>query len=532
MGENASKDFNQSLDGTSALKEASRDNPVSISDRVKIDKAIFFPAIALVLSVCTPIVIFPEAGEKVVNSTHHYLTYNFGFFSIWMGLAAFAAALWLSFSKYGNIVFGDPEEKPEYSNFSWISMMFCTGIGAGLMYWGAIEWAYYYIAPPFGLEAGSWSAAEFAATYGIFHWGPIAWSLSALPALPMAYCYYIRKQNVFKISETLRQIFGDKVDGLLGKVVDVVFIFGATGSSAISLGLSTPMIATCISTLTGIPIDTKLKLSILLVVTLIFSVSAYVGIKKGIQVLSNVNVVLMLLIVGFVFVAGPTLFILKMGTTSAGLLIQNFFRMSTWMDPVNNSGFAESWTAFYWAWWIISAPLLGMFIAKISRGRSVRNILMGAVTFCSLGCALMFVTLGNLGLDLQLSGQMDVIGILNESGPSLAIIGMLQTLKFGKVMILLFAAVATVFAATSFDSVSYILATVTSKSLSEDQEPARWNRMFWAFALAIIPTTLILIDGPLSTIQAVSIINVVPGSLIIIGMMVSFIKMVKSDNHI
>ncbi|AHM56069.1 choline/carnitine/betaine transport [Peptoclostridium acidaminophilum DSM 3953] len=492
----------------------------------------FFPSISLILSICGPIVIFPEAGGKIVTDIHHYLTFNLGFLNMWMGIAAFAAVLWLSFSRYGNIVFGEPGEKPEYSDFSWITMIFCTGIGAGLMYWGAIEWAYYYTAPPFGLQPGTWGAAEFAATYGIFHWGPIGWSFYALPALPLAYCYYIRKQSVFKISETLRQILGDRVDGPIGKIIDILFVFGATGASATSLGLSTPMIATCISSITGIPISLNLKLSILFIVTLIFSISAYLGLKKGIQVLSNLNVVLMLTVMCFIFAVGPTMFILKMGTTSVGLLLQNFFRMSTWMDPVNNSGFAENWTVFYWAWWIISSPLMGMFIARISRGRSVRNILTGAVVFGSMGCALMFVTIGNLGLDLQLRGQMDVIGTLNDAGPYLAIVGMLKTLKFSSLVILLFAVVATIFSATTFDSISYVLATATSESISENQEPERWNRLFWAFSLAIIPTTLILIDGPLSAIQTISIINVIPGIIIMVSMMVSFIKMVKADNHI
>lgn len=499
-------------------------------EKVKIDKMIFFSTIGLIVALCIPLIIFPTEGTNIVNSIHHYLTYNFGFLNMWAGVAAFITVIWLSFSKFGNIVFGNQDEKPEFNDFSWATMMFCTGIGAGVMYWGSIEWAYYYTSPPFGLAPGSWEAAEYSIAYGMFHWGPIGWSLYALPALPLAYCYYIRKQDIFKISETLRPILGSKVDTMLGKIIDILFIFGATGASATSLGLGTPMIAACISKVTGAPITLQLNLVVLLIITLIFSISAYSGLKKGIQLLSNINVILMFAILIFIFLVGPTLFILKMGTTSIGLLVQNFFRMSTWMDPVNNSGFPESWTVFYWAWWIISSPLIGMFIAKISKGRSVRKVLMGSLIFGSLGCALMFLGLGNLGLHLQVTGQMDVVKILNESGPNVGIVAMLSTLKFNKLIILLFAVVATVFSATTFDSISYVLAMATSKNISQNQEPAKWNRLFWAFALAIMPTTLILIEGPLSTIQTSSIINVIPGIIIMVGMVISFILMVKQDN--
>ncbi|WBW97464.1 BCCT family transporter [Oceanirhabdus sp. W0125-5] len=498
-------------------------------EKVRIDRFTFFSSITFVLIVCIPLILFPEKGSNVIDALFEYTTNNLGFLNIWTGLIAFLIAIWFSFSKYGNIVFGKENEKPEFSNFSWASMLFCAGIGAGVMYWGSIEWVYYYMSPPFAMEPESWKAVEFAATYGIFHWGPIGWALYSLPALPLAYCYYVRKEHVFKISETLRVIIGNRADGLLGKFVDVLFIFGAIGATATSLGLGTPMIAAGISKLTGIPVNLELKLIALIIVTLIFSISAYSGLKKGIQVLSNINVYLMFAILIFIFITGPTMFFIKMGTTSMGILVQNFFRMSTWMDPVMNSGFPESWTVFYWAWWIISAPLLGLFIARISKGRTVRGVIMGSIIYGTLGCALMFIVLGNLGLHLQITNKLNVVQILNESGAPTAIMSVLSTLKFNKIIICLFSVVAIVFTATTFDSVSYILASVTSKKILENQEPAKWNRLFWAFTLAFLPATLLIIEGPLSTIQTTSIITSIPVIFILIAMVISFVKMVDQD---
>lgn len=494
--------------------------------KVKIDKITFISSVVILVVICLPLLMFPTQGENIINKVYHYITYNFGFLDIWTGLAAFIIAIWFCFSKYGDIMFGDKDEKPEFSNFSWISMLFCAGIGAGVMYWGSIEWAYYYTAPPFGIEPQSWQAAEFAGAYGIFHWGPIGWSLYVLPALPLAYSYYVKKEYAFKISESLRILVGNKVDGLLGKAIDVLFIFAAIGAASTSLGLGIPMIAAGISRVTGLALNIELKLAVLFIVCLMFSLSAYSGLQKGLKVLSDINVYLMFAILAFIFISGPRLFMIKMGTTSIGLLVQNFFRMSTWMDPVMNTGFPENWTIFYWGWWIVSAPLLGLFIARISKGRTVRSVITASIAYGSAGCALMFMVLGNLGLHLQINGILDVVSIMEEKGATEAIVSILDTLRFSKIIILMFSVVAAVFTATTFDSIAYTLATATSKKVLENQEPAKWNRLFWAFMLGLLPATLFIINGPLYAVQISSIIISLPVIFILIAMVAAFIKMV------
>jgi len=512
------------VDTVSLLVVVGEDNFVN---KVKLDIFTFSLAVFVIMAICIPLVLFPTQGNLLIQEVYNFMTYHFGFLDMWVGLGVFIFAMWISFSKHGDIHLGDVNEAPEFSTFQWASMLFCAGIGSGVMYWGTIEWAYYFQSPPFHLAPGSWDAAEIAATYGIYHWGPIGWALYSVPALPIAYSYFVKKDHVFKISESLRPLLGKYTGGYIGKCIDVFFIFGAVGATATSLGLGTPMIAAGLSYLLGIPLSIKLKIVSLVIVTVLFSASAYSGLKKGIQRLSTINIYFMFLILVFVFVFGPTQFILRMGTTSIGLLAQNFFRMSTWMDPVLNGGFPESWTVFYWAWWIISAPLLGLFIARISKGRSVRGLVLGSIGYGTAGCALMFIILGNLGLNLQLEGQLDVVSLLNSSDAPHTIIMILSTLKHGKWVVGLFTIVAIIFTATTFDSISYILATTTTQSVDEDQEPARWNRLFWAFLLAFLPGTLLLIDGPLKTIQTTAIITSVPVIFILLGMIVSFIKMIE-----
>ncbi len=500
-------------------------------EKLKIDKYTFYSTLFILVIVCVPLVLFPQKADEVINKVFIFTTHNLGFIYIWVGLIALGFAVWISFSKYGKIVLGDSNEKPEFNTFSWAGMLFCAGIGSGVMYWGSIEWAYYFTAPPFGLEKGTWIAVEWAATYGIFHWGPTGWVLYSLPSLPIAYSYFVRKKPVLKISEACRGVLGDKVDGGLGIAIDVLFMVGLIGASSTSLGLGTPMIAAGISKVTGIPDSFGLNFVVLVIVITIFSFSAYSGLKKGIKVLSDVNIVLMFTVLAFIFIAGPTLFIIKMGTTSIGILIQNFVRMNTWMDPILGTGFPENWTIFYWAWWTVSAPFMGLFIGRISRGRTIRNVIGGSVLYGTMGCTLFFAILGNYGLNLQLTKVLPVIQMLSENGAPSTIISILDTLPLGKVVVTLFTVVAIIFTATTFDSASYTLAAVTTEKISQNQEPARWNRMFWAFALGLLPASLLLMDGPLSTLQTISIIGGLPIAAILVIMMVSFVRVVKEDER-
>ena len=497
-----------------------------------IDWPTFIGALVLLLGVTLPLVFFPEAGKEVVDQANTFMTGNFGVLYMVMGLVIFAFLIYVAFSKNGAIKLGDEGEKPEFNTFSWAAMLFAAGIGSSILYWAVIEWAYYYQGPPFGVEPESKEAIQWASAYGIFHWGPIAWAIYTLPALPIAYFYYVRKKPVLKVSEAVRPVLGDRVDGPLGNVIDVLFMFGLLGGAGTTLALGTPMIAEGVTSLTGIPSTLGLKAGIMLLCTLIFAVSAYSGLKRGIKVLSDINLWLAIFILAFVFIFGPTRFISETTVNGLGILVDNFFKMATWMEPFGNlaqfeeTSFPESWTIFYWAWWLVYAPFVGLFVARISRGRTIRQMILGTMVYGTIGCILFFGIMGNFGLYMQLTGSFDVIAFMNENGAPATIIEIINQLPLAKFMVLLFTILAIIFLATTFDSSSYILASVVQKNV--EGEPLRWNRLFWAFALCLMPLALMFLGG-LDTLQTASIVGGFPLIFIMFLLAWSFMKASNTD---
>lgn len=497
-----------------------------------IDWPTFIGAFLLLLAVTVPLILFPEQGGEAVLAAKDYMTKNFGVIFMVVGLGIFLFLIFVAFSKNGHIQLGDKGEKKEFNTFSWAAMLFCAGIGSSILYWGTIEWAYYYQSPPFGVEGGSQQAVQWASAYGIFHWGPVAWAIYTLPALPIAYFYYVRKKRVLKISEACRPLIGNKADGPIGTIIDVLFMFGLMGGAGTTLALGTPMIAQGISSLTGVEVTLGLKTGILVICTVIFAISAYSGLKKGIKVLSDLNLWLAFFLLGFVFIFGPTRFIAETTTNSLGLLMDNFFHMSTWTAPFSGmesfaeTSFPESWTVFYWAWWLVYAPFVGLFIARISRGRTIRQMILGTMIYGTLGSILFFGVIGNFGMYMQLTGQFDVISVLNNQGAPYAIIAVISQLPMAPVMIAVFTILAIIFLATTFDSSSYILASVVQNYVEE--EPVRWNRLFWAFALCLLPLTLMFLGG-LGTLQTASIVGGFPLLIIMVMLAWSFMKASNAD---
>jgi BCCT family betaine/carnitine transporter len=337
-----------------------------------IDKAVFWPALVIVLSAIVPLILYPEASAEILGSVLDFIKHQLGFLFLWFTFGVFCVLLWFAFGRYGSVRFGGPDARPEFGRLSWIGMLFCAGIGTSLLYWATIEWVYYYQAPPFGIEAGTAEAAEWGAMYGLFHWGPLAWALYCIPALPIAYAFHNRKIPFLRISQACRGVIGDRADGWLGKLIDVLFIFGLIGGTGTSLGLGTPILSESISILTGIERSFALDAFVIVVWTAIFGTTVYLGMEKGIKRLADANVYLGFFLLAFVLIFGPTIFILDIFTNSLGLLATNFVRMSLYTDPVGGSGFPQTWTVFYWAWWIAYAPFMGLFVARISRGRTIR----------------------------------------------------------------------------------------------------------------------------------------------------------------
>ncbi len=498
-----------------------------------IDKPTFVGSLALLLSVTIPLLLWPEEGARWVEIARSFVVDKFGASYLLMGIGAFLFMFYVSFSDIGRIKLGDPDSEPEFKTVSWAAMLFCAGIGIGIMVWAPIEWAYYYQNPPFLIEGGTAEAVKWASVYGIFHWGPLAWSIYLVPALPIAYFYHVRKNRKLKLSEAVAPVIGNRnVHGFWGKLIDVLFVFGMLGGGATTLGLGAPLLNEGLYQLFGIEKNNTSQVLVLVVATIIFAASAYSGIKKGIQTLSNINLILALALLVFVFVAGPTTFMIETSLASIAVMIENFFTMATYLEPFGglsgfeDSSFPQDWTIFYWAWWLAFAPTIGLFIARISYGRSMANMILGSLFYGSVGCALFFMVLGNYGLNLQLTGTLDVVSILNTDSQPAAVFAILGSLPFKTIIIALYTVLAIIFLSTTFDSISYILASVVQTEV--DDEPMRWNRLFWAGALSFLPVTL-LFFGNLKTLQTASIVAGLPLIFIALMLCISIFRVAKYD---
>lgn len=500
------------------------------------DWIVFCGAACILLLAVIPMMIFPNQSRAVVVAMNEVVTTNLGATYLTLGLAIFCFVLYIAFGKYGSVTLGRESDRPEFSDFAWASMLFCAGIGSNILYWGVIEWAYYFKAPPQGAEPMSDAALNFATMYGMFHWGPIAWAIYVLPALPIGYLVFVKKQPVFKISQACRPILKGQTDKFIGKLVDILFIFGLIGGTATSLALGVPMISAGLEKLMGVDGSSMVvKSCVLIAITIVFAYSSYQGLKKGIQVLSDVNVWLSLILLGFVFIVGPTIFMMETTVTSFGNMLKNFFQMATWLEPFGGIGgreetnFPQQWTIFYWAWWIVFAPFIGLFIARISKGRTLKEVILGTIVYGTFGCMLFFGIFGNYATYLQITGQFDVIAFIDTHGTEAAIIEVVNHLPFAPVIIGLFVLSAFLFLVTTFDSASYIVASATQ--LRVEGEPIKLNRLFWAFALCLLPFSLMLVGGEraLEILQTASIVAGVPLIIIFVIIMISFMMMLSAD---
>lgn len=503
-----------------------------VTPRRETDRGLFAATVVVILVACIPAILARDAAAAAINQAYEFITANFGIAYLLYGIGTLGFLVWLAAGRYGNVVLGTKGDPVEFRTPTWVAMLFCAGVGAGLLYWAVIEWTYYIQAPPFGLEPRSASATEWAASYGLFHWGITGWALFCLPAIAIAYPYYARRIPYLRLSTACTAFLPGGVNSPRGRFIDFLYMLNLIGGTGTSLGLSTPMIAASFAAMTGLEHDFVLEIAMVLFCIAIFGTSAWIGLYGGFRRLADLNMLVAFTLLFFVLAVGPTMFTLKMGLNSVGLVLQNFLRLNTWTDPIGNTGFVESWTVFYWAWWIAYGPFVGIFVTRISRGRTIRQVITGMLVFGSVGASLFFIIFGNYALHLELTEALSVTGIIRESGEATAIAAVFETLPFGKLALGAFFLVSVIFLATTYDSASYTLASVSTRRLEAGENPARWNRVFWACAIGVLPITLMFVDGGLRVILSATIVVSLP--LIVVGvlMAVSLVKLLREDHDL
>ncbi|WP_257350366.1 BCCT family transporter [Pseudalkalibacillus decolorationis] len=494
----------------------------------KLDNSIFWPSIVLVVLFTFLLVIFRESAAPVLAGMMSGINNSLGWAFEFLTIGLFIILLWLMFGRFGRVKLGSADDQPEFSRFSWGGMLFCASMGTSIMYWSIVEPLYYYTGPPFGIKANSKEAADVALSYGLFHWGISAWALYALPAVVIAYSFFVRKDASLKISTSCRGALGKHADGLLGKIIDILVIWSMVGGLGTSLGLGVPMVSAVIGDIFGIEPSIGLSIIIIIIWTAIFSSSAYLGLYSGIKKLSDWNVYMALGIAVFVILVGPTLFILSYFTNSMGIMLDNFMRMSLYTDPIYKSGFPQTWTIFYWAWFAATAPFIGLFVARISKGRTIRELIANVLLWGSVGSWLYFAVFGGYTLNLELTGELPLTKILSEQGGPAVIVAVLNSLPLAPVVLIFFLILGFIFLSTSLDSATYVIASIATAELRSNEEPARWHRLLWGVVLSAMAIGLTIVGG-LEVVQTSSVLVSVPIIVIYVLLCVSLIKWLKHD---
>jgi len=506
---------------------------------VTVDKSIFWTSLIVLLGATGLLLAEPEKSLESMKAVHAILTQDLGWLFLVTVFAAVIWLLWVAFSRHGAIVLGRPGEPPAYSSISWFGMLFCAGIGSNLLYFGTTEWAGYFMKPPplSGASPESLAAADWAGAYSFFHWGISAWAVYAIATVPIAYMLHVKRSNTFRLSSACQPALKAMRLVPLSKTIDVLFIFGLVGGVGTSLGVGIPMLSAVASDLFGFERGIMLDTYILLGLTVMFSYSVSAGLDKGIKLLSDINVGMAILLLGFVTLVGPTSFIVNQAMDSLAIMFQNFTEMSLRMDAGGEESFAASNTVFFWAWWLAWAPFMGLFIARISAGRTIRQVVLGCVMGGSAACWVGFSILGHTTMNLFNTGDAKMTGLINaarSSGKGVdapqMVVELLNAMPLSGVVGIIFFILSFIFVATSLDSAAFTLAATASSDIGADDQPPRWHRLVWAFVLAGTALSLMYLGG-LKVLQTASILVGFPLLFILVSMVWSFMTELRERDQ-
>lgn len=492
-------------------------------EKGRIDWMVTLLPFITIISLAVLLFIFPEKSNNVISQVRFFFGDTLGIYYLIIGVGVLLVSLFLSSSKYGNVVLGEPGEKPKYSFFTWGSMMFTCGLAADILFYSFSEWVMYATNPHIS-ELGSFT--EWAGVFPLFHWSFIPWAFYLVLAVAFGFMLHVRKRSRQRYSEACRPVIGKHADGILGRVIDLFALFALLAGTATTFSVATPLMASIIIKLFNIQVSRTVITIIILVLTCCVYTYAVLHGFKGISFLAKLCIYLffgLLLIV--LLIGGQGRFIIEYGFQSLGKMFQNFIELSTYADPGRTNNFPQDWTIYYWAYWMVWCIAAPFFIGNISRGRTIKQTILGGYIFGVGATIVSFIVLGNYSLGLQTMGKADFIAMYNESGDLYALIlNIIDTIP-GSIFILILVLVCMIaFYATSFDSIAYTAACYSYKNLKEDEKPNKLVSLLWCILLIVLPIGLVFSESSMNNIQSVSIISAFPIGIIMILMIWSFIK--------
>ncbi|EGQ3711450.1 BCCT family transporter [Staphylococcus pseudintermedius] len=482
---------------------------------------VFLVSAIIVFAIVLIGVFIPTQFGEFTNTIKLWITDKLGWYYLILTTIIVFFCIFLIFSPIGKLKLGRPNDKPEFNTVSWFAMLFSAGMGIGLVFYGAAEPISHFASPP-NADPQSTEAFTESLRSTFFHWGFHAWAVYGVVALALAYAQF-RKGEPGLLSKTLRPILGDHVDGLIGTIIDVLAVFATVIGVAVSLGMGALQISGGLNYLFGLPNTIVTQSIIIVVVTILFIMSAWSGLSKGIQYLSNLNIGLgtLLLITGLI--VGPTMLILNMFTSSTGSLLNSFLFNSFDAAATNpqKREWMSDWTLYYWGWWLSWSPFVGVFIARVSKGRSIREFISGVLLVPVIVSFIWFSVFGVLGIEtakkhkeiFDMSAETQLFGVFNH-------------IPLGIVLSIIALLLIASFFITSADSATFVLGMQTTNG---SLNPSAFIKVTWGIAQSLIAFVLLLSGGGdgeagLNALQSAAIISALPFSFIVILMMISFYK--------
>ncbi len=495
--------------------------------KVKMDKVLATVSLSIVFLSVIALSVFSKESIAFAEKILYWSTSIFSAPVLLFGFFACIFVAGLAFSKYGHIKLG--EGKPEYSTSSWIFMFILAGLGSSTLYWGFLDWAYYYQTPGLNIAAKTPEALKYSVPYTMFHWTISAWSIYALASISVCYSFHVRKNKGLSLASIIESITGFKATGVVGRCIDLMFLLCMFGALTISLVLTAITFTNILSALTGIPNTFMTNAVIVLFVSMLFGLSSYVGMDKGMQRLSSMVCYAVFALALYVFFFGPSQFILNNTISSMGLMFSNFVSMSLFTDPLGDGKFTREWTVFYWLWWTSYAPGVALFVTRVSKGRTIKEVLLAMVLGGSAGMWVFFGIMENYSIFQFMNGVVNVPEVLSTQGGEVAIAQLLSLLPGGEVLMWVFLGIMVIFLAAHMDAVGYAVSATCSKGLQEGQDPSQNVRLFWCVMLTLVPLAMIFSKAPLDTMKAATIVTALPFIVIILVQTYGFVRWLRED---
>lgn len=491
--------------------------------RWKIEKTVFFGSSAIILSVVILAVSAQDAFSSVMAPIQHGIVKHFGWFYTLAVAAFFAVALWAMISRVGRLRLGAPDEKPGYSFPAWLAMLFSAGMGIGLVFNGVAEPILHFAKPPGPTEPGTLAAAKEAMRYTFLHWGLHAWAIYGVTGLIVAYAAY-RKGMPLAIRSVFYPVLGHRIYGPLSDIVEIPAVIGTLFGVAASLGVGVVQVNAGLNHLLGVPSEPWIQVALIVTITLMATASVISGLDKGILALSQLNMVLAIALLTFVFALGPSTTILRSFVENTGAYIQELPALTFRTGVYDGDDWAERWTYMYWPWWIAWAPFVGIFVARISRGRTIREFIAGVLFVPTLVTFFWMCTFGETAIRFDLAGNMEIAAQVADSMP-VSLYVFLERFPFSSIAATLATVLIVTFFVTSSDSGSFVVDIIASGG---NPTPPVAQRVYWAFLEGAIAIALIL-RGGLEALQTISIALALPFCLVLLGGCYAFIRSVRND---